>query len=64
MALWYHSAGQEAVSIVLCDDPSKHNSSVVFFDTDINGKTDQTIERYSSRWSIEVTNRAAGAFDY
>lgn len=57
VALWYHSAGEEAVSIVLCHDPSRHHRSVVFFDTDINGHKEQIIERYSSRWSIEVTNR-------
>ncbi|MBI5248841.1 MAG: hypothetical protein HY912_05045 [Desulfomonile tiedjei] len=29
----------------------------MFFDTDIQAKPQQIIERYSARWSIEVTNR-------
>lgn len=56
-ALWYHSVGHEAVSIVLCHDPSRHHADVVFFDTDTQAKSPQTIERYSARWSIEITNR-------
>jgi len=56
-ALWYHSAGHEAVSIVLCHDSSGHHADTVFFDTDIQAKPQQIIERYRARWSIEVTNR-------
>ena len=56
-ALWYHSAGHEAISIVLCHDPSAHHADIVFFDTDIQATPQQIIERYGARWSIEVTNR-------
>jgi len=56
-ALWYHSAGQKAGSVVLCRDPRGRHGDVVFFDTDIQAGPSQIIERYGSRWSIEVTNR-------
>ncbi len=56
-ALWYHSAGPEAISIVLCHDPSGRHADKVFFDTDIHATSRQIIERYGARWSIEVTNR-------
>jgi len=56
-ALWYHSAGIEQITIVLCHDPSGHHADIVFFDTDIQATPRQIIERYGARWSIEVTNR-------
>lgn len=56
-ALWYHSAGQEPVSVVLCSDPSGHHANIVFFDTDLQSLPNQIVERYGARWSIEVTNR-------
>ena len=56
-ALWYHSAGQEPLSVVLCRDPSGGHADTVFFDTDLTATAVQIIERYAARWSIEVTNR-------
>lgn len=56
-ALWYHSAGQEAISVLLCRDPSGHHGDIVFFDTDIQASPRKIIQRYGARWSIEVTNR-------
>ena len=56
-ALWYHSAGQEAISVLLCRDLSGHHGDIVFFDTDIQARPREIIERYGARWSIEVTNR-------
>ena len=56
-ALWYHSAGQEAISVVLCRDPSGRHGDIVFFDTDPQSRPLDIIERYGARWSIEVTNR-------
>jgi hypothetical protein len=56
-ALWYHSAGQEAISVVLCHDPAGHHADMVFFDTDPAARPQEIIERYAARWSIEVTNR-------
>jgi hypothetical protein len=56
-ALWHHSAGPEAVSVALCRDPSRCHGDIVFFDTDIQARPRDIIERYGARWSIEVTNR-------
>ena len=56
-ALWYHSAGQQPVSIVLCHDPAGHHANMVLFDTDLQARPEQIIERYVARCSIEVTNR-------
>jgi hypothetical protein len=56
-ALWYHSAGIERITILLCRDPNGRHPDIVFFDTDIQATPQQIIERYGSRWSIEITNR-------
>nr|WP_041285877.1 hypothetical protein [Desulfomonile tiedjei] len=56
-ALWYHSAGQQPLSIVLCHDPAGHHANMVFFDTDPQAAPQQIIERYAARFSIEMTNR-------
>jgi hypothetical protein len=56
-ALWYHSAGQEAITVVLCRDPSEKHADTVFFDTDVTACAADIIARYAARWSIEVTNR-------
>jgi DDE superfamily endonuclease len=56
-ALWYHSAGEEAVSVVLCRDPRGKHPDAVFFDTDPTASAVQIVERYAARWSIEMTNR-------
>ena len=56
-ALWYRSAGQEEISVVLCRDPKGKYPDVVFFDTDVTSSAENTIVRYAARWSIEVTNR-------
>lgn len=56
-ALWYHSAGEEALRVVLCRDPRGRHSDAVFFDTDITASAAQIVVRYAARWSIEMTNR-------
>jgi hypothetical protein len=56
-ALWYDSAGQEAVSVLPCRDPSGRHPDIVFFDTDCRSEPREIIERYGARWSIEMTNR-------
>jgi len=56
-ALWYHSAGKDAVSVVLCRDPKGKYADVVFFDTDVTASAEDIIARYAKRWSIEMTNR-------
>ncbi len=58
-ALWYHSAGQEKVSVVLCRDPKGKHADIVFFDTDAASSPENIIARYAARWSIEITNREA-----
>jgi hypothetical protein len=56
-ALWYHSAGQEAVLVALCHDPAGHHADMIFFDTDSQARPQEIIQRYAAHWSIEVTNR-------
>lgn len=56
-ALWYNSAGQVPISVVLCRDPNGKYADTVFFDTDATASAREIVERYGLRWSIEVTNR-------
>ncbi len=56
-ALWYHSAGPEPLTVVLCRDPAGKYSDTVFFDTDLTASAKEIIERYAARFSIEITNR-------
>jgi len=56
-ALWYHSAGQDPLSLVLCRDRNGKYADTVFFDTDVTASAKDIIQRYGARWSIEVTNR-------
>lgn len=56
-AVWSHSAGEKALSVVLCRDPNGKYADTVFFDTDVTASAKDIIERYAKRWSIEMTNR-------
>ena len=56
-AIWYKAAGNEPLSIVMVRDPSGKYPDTVFFDTDTAAPDAQTIQRFSQRWSIEITNR-------
>jgi len=56
-AIWYHTAGNEHLSFVLCHDPTGAHADSVFFDTDLQASPEEIVERYAGRWSIEVTNR-------
>lgn len=56
-ALWYHSAGEAPVSVVLCRDPKGKYKDMVLFDTDVTASATDIVERYAARWSIEITNR-------
>jgi hypothetical protein len=56
-AIWYHVAGNEHLSFVLCHDASGTHADSVFFDTDLSARAEEIVERYAMRWSIEVTNR-------
>jgi len=56
-AIWYKAAGNELLSIVMVRDPGGKYPDTVFFDTDTAASDAETIQRFSHRWSIEITNR-------
>jgi hypothetical protein len=56
-AIWYKAAGNEPLSIVMVRDPGGKYPDTVFFDTDTAASDAETIQRFSHRWSIEITNR-------
>lgn len=56
-AIWYKAAGNEVLSIVLVRDPARKYPDTAFFDTDTTASDQQTIKRFTHRWSIEITNR-------
>jgi hypothetical protein len=56
-AIWYKAAGNEPLSIVMVRDPGDKYPDTVFFDTDPAASDQETIGRFSHRWSIEITNR-------
>jgi hypothetical protein len=56
-AIWYKAAGNELLSIVMVRDPAGKYPDTVFFDTDTAASDEQTIQRFTHRWSIEITNR-------
>jgi hypothetical protein len=56
-AIWYRVGGNEVLSIVLVRDPDGDYPDTVLFDTDIDTPDEQTVKRFSHRWSIEITNR-------
>jgi hypothetical protein len=50
-ALWYHGAGIEQITILLCSDPNGRHPDIVFFDTDNYGvQIPWTLERLTSRF--------------
>ena len=56
-AIWYKAAANEPLSIVMVRDPGGKYPDTVFFDTDTASSDVETIQRFSHRWSIEITNR-------
>lgn len=56
-AVWYKAAGNEPLSIVLVWDPTGEYPDTVYFDTDTASSEEATIERFSHRWSTEITYR-------
>jgi hypothetical protein len=56
-AVWPYSAGRAVLSILLCRDPKGIRPDTVFFDTDCTAPKQTILQRYSARWSIEITNR-------
>ena len=56
-AIWYRVGGNEILSIVLVSDPDGEYPDTALFHTDTHAPDLETIERFSHRWSIEITNR-------
>lgn len=56
-AIWYKAAGNEPLSIVLVRDPAGDYPDTAYFDTDTSASDEETIQRFSHRWSTEITNR-------
>jgi len=52
--LWYGVFGPQAVQVVLVRDKSTTGYDVALVTTDLAASAAQIIERYASRWSIEV----------
>jgi len=52
--LWYGVFGPQAVQVVLVRDKSKIGYDVALVTTDLAASAARVIERYASRWSIEV----------
>lgn len=56
-AIWYKAAKNEPLSIVLVRDPDGKYPDTAYFDTDTTASDQETIQRYSHRWSTEITYR-------
>lgn len=56
-AIWYKVAGNEPLSIVLVRDPAGKYPDSAYFDTDTTASDEETIVRFSHRWSTEITYR-------
>jgi len=56
-AIWYGAAGNEPLTVVLVRDPCGKYPDTAFFDTDREASDQEVVERYSHRWSTEITNR-------
>jgi hypothetical protein len=52
--LWYSVFGSRPVTVVLVRDRPGHGFGIALVTTDTSAATAQVIERYASRWSIEV----------
>jgi hypothetical protein len=56
-AIWYKAAGNEPLSIVLVRDPTGEYPDMAFFDTDTRVSDEAMIQRFTHRWSTEITYR-------
>jgi DDE superfamily endonuclease len=61
-ALWYSSAGQRLLRIVVVRDPSGRRRDDCFFSTDLTLKPPQILETFALRWSLEVCFRDVKQF--
>jgi hypothetical protein len=61
-ALWYPSAGQQLLRIVVVRDPSGRRRDDCFFSLDLNLSATQILEIFSRRWPLEVCFRDVKQF--
>jgi hypothetical protein len=61
-ALWYPSAGQQLLRIVVTRDPSGRRRDDCFFSNDLTLKATQILELFSLRWPLEVCFRDVKQF--
>ena len=61
-ALWYPSAGQQLLRIVLVRDPSGRRHDDCFFSLDLTLTATQIVELFSRRWPLEVCFRDVKQF--
>jgi hypothetical protein len=61
-ALWYPSAGQQLLRIVLVRDPSGRRHDDCFFSLDLTLTATQILELFSRRWPLEVCFRDVKQF--
>jgi hypothetical protein len=61
-ALWYPSAGQKLLRIVVVRDPSGRRRDDCFFSLDLTLKPTQILELFSRRWPLEVCFRDVKQF--
>jgi len=61
-ALWYPSAGQQLLRIVVVRDPSGRRRDDCFFSTDLTLTATQILEVFSRRWPLEVCFRDVKQF--
>jgi hypothetical protein len=61
-ALWYPSAGQQLLRIVVVRDPSGRRRDDCFFSTDLTLTATQILELFSHRWPLEVCFRDVKQF--
>lgn len=61
-ALWYSSAGQKLLRIVVVHDPSHRRHDDCFFSTDLTLSPVQILQTFSLRWALEVCFRDVKQF--
>jgi DDE superfamily endonuclease len=61
-ALWYPSAGQQLLRIVVVRDPSGRRRDDCFFSLDLTPPATQILETFSRRWPLEVCSRDVKQF--
>ena len=61
-ALWYSSAGQKLLRIVVVRDPKGRRRDDCFFSTDLTLTPSQILETFALRWPLEVCFRDVKQF--